>query len=63
VGILALSGCALKSAGKGEECARSTQCTPGLVCVKGTCSTNLISIAKQSSVPNLMPEEDAGAKK
>ena len=48
------SGCATKTAEKGDECTRTNQCASGLACVKGVCSSDLRSIASQSQVPELM---------
>ncbi len=61
---LVLSGsaaCTVQSAAKGEACARSAQCVPGLVCVAGKCGSDLTSIAKGNTVPNLGLGTDAAA--
>jgi hypothetical protein len=47
-------------AARGEACTRSLECVAGLACVKGTCGTDLSSIADMNTVPQLMPDADAG---
>jgi hypothetical protein len=51
--LCALYGCKLEASHAGDSCKRSTQCDPGLVCVRGKCSKDLKPIASESSVPDL----------
>ena len=48
-----LVGCTLETAKAGASCRRSTQCEPGLACVRGKCSKDLGPIASESTVPDL----------
>lgn len=57
--LLLASGCAMKTAEKGDACTRTNQCAPGLACVKGVCSSDLRTIASQSQVPELMMSKPA----
>jgi hypothetical protein len=51
--VCALWGCTLETGRAGETCKRSSQCQPGLGCVRGKCSKDLGPIAKESTVPML----------
>ena len=48
-----LVGCTLETGKAGDSCRRSTQCEPGLGCVRGKCSKDLGPIASESTVPDL----------
>jgi hypothetical protein len=50
---LCASGCSVSAAVTGDACERSTQCSAGLACVQGKCSTDLQAIAKHDTIPNL----------
>lgn len=51
--LFALTGCELETAKAGGSCRRSTQCEPGLACVRGKCTKDLGPIASESTVPDL----------
>ena len=51
--LFPLVGCTLETAKAGASCRRSTQCEPGLACVRGKCSKDLGPIASESTVPDL----------
>lgn len=51
--------CSVEEGGAGQDCLRSAECAPGLVCIEGICSDDLSSIADPGEVPMLTPE-DAG---
>ena len=57
---LSLAACSLPAGDKGSDCVRSAQCSSGLACVKGKCSTNLQSIADQSMAPDLGMDDAGG---
>lgn len=59
--LCALYGCKLEPSHAGETCKRSTQCDPGLVCVRGKCTKDLKPIASESTVPDLGMGMDEGA--
>ena len=53
-------GCSLDQAKAGESCRRSTECEPGLGCVRNRCSRDLGPIADESTVPDLRGDAGAG---
>lgn len=53
-----LGACSVEEAAEGKSCIRSTECKMGLVCIAGTCSSDLSQIEDPGEVPQLMP--DAG---
>lgn len=55
-----LGACTVDPAGYGGDCARSTECEIGLVCIAGACTDDLSAIEDPGAVPELA-EPDAGA--
>jgi hypothetical protein len=49
--------CSVEEGGAGQDCLRSAECAPGLVCIEGVCSDDLSSIANPGEVPMITPEE------
>ena len=55
-----LVACDLEAGAEGETCVRTSQCEMLLACVDGVCTSELDSVADQSTIPDLAqgPEGD-----